>query len=92
MLPKARVRKILGGDEHFSHGFGHDKVTDDYKVVQIFQSFKEGKLLVTDVKVYSLTLNLCTEVEDFPFVGSDFPKNGCFINGGFTLVGTTLTC
>ncbi|KAJ0082155.1 hypothetical protein Patl1_09784 [Pistacia atlantica] len=81
MLPKARVSNILGGDEHFSQGFGHDEVTNDYKVVQIFQSFKNGKLLVIDVKVYSLTSNLWTKVEDFPFGGYDFPKKGYFING-----------
>ncbi|XP_031257812.1 F-box protein CPR1-like [Pistacia vera] len=81
ILPEPRDCKIRGGHEHFSHGFGHDGVTNDYKVVKIFQSFKDGKMLVTDVNVYSLKSNLWTKVGDFPFGVSDFPKNGCFLNG-----------
>ncbi|XP_031273411.1 F-box protein CPR1-like [Pistacia vera] len=79
MLPMAKVNRIQGGEQHLSHGLGC--VKDDYKVVQIIQSFKKGNLLETEIKVYSLKLNSWTKVEDFPFGGSDFPNNGCFLDG-----------
>ncbi|KAK1392821.1 F-box domain-containing protein [Heracleum sosnowskyi] len=48
-----------------SYGFGHDSVSDDYKIVRIAQ-FPD--LVKNEVKVFSLKKNVWRRVQDFPYV------------------------
>ncbi|XVF75222.1 hypothetical protein PTKIN_Ptkin13bG0170200 [Pterospermum kingtungense] len=75
---KHQLLPSLGSCSRYVYGFGHDPVTDDYKVVKIIQP---GKALETEVKVCSLKRNRWRRIQDIPSVFS-FPRaNGVFASG-----------
>ncbi|XP_059646514.1 F-box protein CPR1-like [Cornus florida] len=50
------------------YGFGYDSVNDDYKVMRVIEYFRNGDdSFESEVKVYSLKLNLWRRVQDFPY-------------------------
>ncbi|XVF87849.1 hypothetical protein PTKIN_Ptkin18bG0154100 [Pterospermum kingtungense] len=59
------------------YGFGHDRLTDDYKVVKINQFGKTG----SEVKVFSLKRNRWRKIQDIPCQFSFPEANGVFAGG-----------
>ncbi|KAG5548152.1 hypothetical protein RHGRI_013749 [Rhododendron griersonianum] len=55
-LPRAKIDYFEFG--HVSYGFGSDAITDDYKVVKIFES---------KVQVCSMRLSSWKRIQDFPY-------------------------
>ncbi|KAK8630317.1 hypothetical protein V6N13_079115 [Hibiscus sabdariffa] len=50
------------------YGFGHDPISDDYKLVRMVQlSGKDDDSFGSEVKVYSLRTNSWRRIKDFPF-------------------------
>ncbi|GMI74250.1 CONSTITUTIVE EXPRESSER OF PR GENES 1, CONSTITUTIVE EXPRESSER OF PR GENES 30 [Hibiscus trionum] len=50
------------------YGFGHDPISDDYKLVRMVQFYgKEDDSFDSEVKVYSLRTNSWRRIKDFPF-------------------------
>ncbi|XP_071700712.1 F-box/kelch-repeat protein At3g23880-like [Rutidosis leptorrhynchoides] len=65
-----------GAGWYMSYGFGYDTLTDDYKVVVMFQ-FETG---YTEVKIYSLRRGNWKTLSDFPQLNV-FGDDGKFLNG-----------
>ncbi|XP_031121315.1 F-box protein CPR1-like isoform X2 [Ipomoea triloba] len=58
-------------------GFGYDKVSDDYKVLRIFQSHE----CQSEAKVYSLKLNSWRKIPCFPYCLKYKRANGVLVAG-----------
>ncbi|OMO64709.1 hypothetical protein COLO4_31895 [Corchorus olitorius] len=86
---KHHVLPSLSSCNVYVYGFGHDPVTDDYKVVKIMQSGGNyGKATDSEVKVCSLKRNGWRKIQDIPYALS-FPKvNGVFAGGALHWVMT----
>ncbi|XWS12925.1 hypothetical protein CRYUN_Cryun37aG0132000 [Craigia yunnanensis] len=66
----------------YVYGFGHDPITDDYKLVKIIQLGRvDGKALDSEVKVCSLKRNRWRRIQDIPCIFSFPGANGVFANG-----------
>ncbi|XVF28010.1 hypothetical protein REPUB_Repub14bG0158900 [Reevesia pubescens] len=79
---KHQVLPSLGSSNGYVYGFGHDPITDDYKVVKVMQLRGiGGKALESEVKVCSLKRNRWRKIQDIPCAFS-FPRaNGVFAGG-----------
>ncbi|XP_022723214.1 F-box protein CPR30-like, partial [Durio zibethinus] len=79
---KHRVLPSLGYCKGYVYGFGHDPITDDYKVVKIMQlGGVDGKALESEVKVCSLKINRWRKIQDIPCVYSFPVADGVFATG-----------
>ncbi|XVE87676.1 hypothetical protein DITRI_Ditri19aG0006900 [Diplodiscus trichospermus] len=79
---KHRVLPSLGSCNGYVYGFGHDPISDDYKVVKIMHLGRvDGKPLETEVKVCSLKRNRWRKIQDIPCVFSFPGAKGVFASG-----------
>ncbi|PON58758.1 Kelch-type beta propeller [Trema orientale] len=69
-VPISDLREHCGRSEFGVVGFGYDPVDDDHKFLRMIHYYgRDGHLLNSQVKVYSLKSNTWKRVGDFPFKG-----------------------